>query len=201
MVLGLVLAAGSSTRMGRPKALLPLDGELFVTRCVRVLRDAGVDDVAVVTGTETARVRAALAASGLEARVIENPRREEGQLSSLQAGLSAASPGTRAVVVSLVDTPLATVATAAAVLDAWRRTGAPIVRPARAGRHGHPVVFDRALFGDLQQADPRQGARAVVRAHAAEAIDVAVDDEGAFQDVDTPEDYARLIGSASLEDR
>ena len=68
------------------------------------------------------------------------------------------------------------------------------MRPSVGGRHGHPVVFARSMFDELRAADPAVGAKAVVRAHAANAIDVAVDDAGACQDIDTPEDYERLIG-------
>ena len=84
--------------------------------------------------------------------------------------------------------------TVRAVLDGYRRTGAPLVRPEREGRHGHPVVFDRSLFDDLRRADPQRGAKPVVRAHAAEGLELPVGDDGAFEDVDTPEDYERAFG-------
>jgi molybdenum cofactor cytidylyltransferase len=198
MIAGLVLAAGASTRMGRPKALLRVGEDCFVTRVVRTMIAAGLGDISVVAGDEAARIRAALAAAGLMARVVDHANWRDGQLSSLQAGLLALEPlHADAVVISLVDVPLVSPETMRLVVGAWRKRRAPIVRPARDGRHGHPVLFDRAVFGELLAADPAAGAKAVVRAHATEAVDVAVDDEGAFQDVDTPEDYARLIGSAS----
>jgi molybdenum cofactor cytidylyltransferase len=80
------------------------------------------------------------------------------------------------------------------LIAAQQGSGAPIVRPVSKGRHGHPVIFSRALFGELERADPALGAKPVVRAHAAEMIEVEVDDEGAFADVDTKEDYERWIG-------
>jgi molybdenum cofactor cytidylyltransferase len=193
MVVGIILAAGSSSRMGRPKALLPIGQDLFVTRVCRTLRDAGVDDLVVVAGPEHEAIAAALAAAGLPARVVENRRRDEGQLSSVLAGLAVADrPGVDAVLVHLVDAPLVRPETARAVLDAFLRTHAPIVRPAVGGRHGHPVLFARRVFDDLRRADPAIGAKAVVRARAAEVCDVPVDDEGACRDIDTPEEFARL---------
>jgi len=193
MVVGIVLAAGASSRMGRPKALLPIGGDTFVTRVCRTLLEAGVDDLLVVSGAEHDAVAAALSRAGLPARIVENPRREEGQLSSVLAGLAVADrPGVDAVLVHLVDAPLVRPDTARAVLDAFQRTHAPIVRPAVGGRHGHPVLFARRLFDELRRADPSVGAKAVVRAHAAEICDVPVDDEGACQDIDTPEEFARL---------
>ena len=195
MVVGIVLAAGASSRMGRPKALLPIDGDTFVTRVCRTLLDGGVDDLVVVAGAEHEAVAAAVATAGLPARIVENTHRDEGQLSSVLAGLAVADrPGVDAVLVHLVDAPLVLAGTARAVLEAFVRTHAPIVRPDVHGRHGHPVLFARRVFDDLRRADPVVGAKAVVRAHAAEICNVPVDDEGACRDVDTPEDYARLAG-------
>jgi molybdenum cofactor cytidylyltransferase len=195
MVVGIILAAGASSRMGRPKALLPIGEDTFVTRVCRTLLAAGVDDLVVVAGADRDAVAAAVAASGLPARIVENPHREEGQLSSVLAGLAVADrPGVDAVLVHLVDAPLVRPGTARAVLDAFRRTHAPVVRPAVGGRHGHPVLFGRRVFDDLRRADPSIGAKAVVRAHAEDVADVQVDDEGACQDIDTPEDFERLLG-------
>jgi CTP:molybdopterin cytidylyltransferase MocA len=193
MVVGIVLAAGASSRMGRPKALLPIGDDTFVTRVCRTLLEAGVDDLVVVAGAEHGPVAEAVSRAGLPARVVENPRRDEGQLSSVLAGLAVADrPGVDAVLVHLVDTPLVRPETARAVLDAFLRSHAPIVRPSAGGRHGHPVLFARRVFDDLRRADPAIGAKAVVRARAAEVLSVAVDDEGACRDIDTPEDLARL---------
>jgi molybdenum cofactor cytidylyltransferase len=195
MVVGIVLAAGASSRMGRSKALLPIGRDTFVTRVCRTLLEAGVDDLVVVSGAERDEVTAAVSRAGLSARVIENTRRNEGQLSSVLAGLAVADrPGVEGVLVHLVDAPLVSAETAAAVIAAFRRTRAPIVRPAVGGRHGHPVLFARRVFDDLRRADPAIGAKAVVRAHAAEVHDVPVDDEGACRDIDTPEDFARFVG-------
>jgi molybdenum cofactor cytidylyltransferase len=196
MVVGIILAAGASSRMGQPKALLPIGQDSFVTRVCRTLLEAGVDDLVVVAGPEHAAVAEAVRVAGLTVRVVENPRRDDGQLSSVLAGLAVADrPGVDAVLVHLVDAPLVRPETVRAVLDAFRRTHAPVVRPAVEGRHGHPVLFSRQVFDDLRRADRAVGAKAVVRAHAADVCDVPVDDEGACQDIDTPEDYARLAGA------
>jgi molybdenum cofactor cytidylyltransferase len=198
MIPAIVLAAGESSRMGRPKALLPAPGgsESFLDRMTRVLREGGVEEVIVVLGRDADAIRAALPESPRQMRVVENHARGASQLSSLLVGLDAADrPGVRAVLVAPVDLALLSADTVRALLDAYRRTpGVPIVRPASNGRHGHPVIFDRALFQELRHADPGSGARSVVHAHGAQALDVAVPDEGAFVDIDTPDDYARNIG-------
>lgn len=197
MIPAVILAAGTSSRMGRPKALLPAgtSGESFLSRIVTTVRAAGVADVVVVAGAEADLVQDTISASGLGVRLIVNPDYARGQLSSLLAALAIVDrPGVRALLVTLVDVPLVSAATVRAVIEAYRRSGAPVVRPVKNGRHGHPVIFDRAVFGELRLADPAVGARAVVRARAAEVIDVPVEDEGAFLDIDTPEEYARAIG-------
>jgi molybdenum cofactor cytidylyltransferase len=179
--------------MGRAKAALPLgEGDTFLTRIVRTFLDAGVDDVVVVVGHEAKAIVSSFAASGLPARFVVNPEYDRGQLSSLVIGLGVVDrPGIAAALVTLVDVPLVTAATVRAVIDCYRRTHAPVVRPTSGARHGHPLLIDRMLFDELRAADPAGGAKAIVRAHAASAGDLAIDDEGAFLDIDTVEDYTR----------
>jgi molybdenum cofactor cytidylyltransferase len=206
MIPAIVLAAGKSSRMGRTKALLPVgsSNETFLARIIRVLRDGGIDRIIVVIGGDAAAVRASLPrdlpraeSTGASLAAVENPHYEDGQLSSLLVGLAAVEQrydDVEAVMVTLVDLPLISPPTVRAVLDAFRATpGAPLVRPRRGNRHGHPVIFNRSIFAELRRSDPSQGAKPVVRAHAAEEVNVDVDDDGAFIDIDTPEDYARLI--------
>jgi molybdenum cofactor cytidylyltransferase len=204
MTPAIVLAAGLSTRMGgRAKALLPVDAsDTFLTRIVRTFLDAGVDDVVVVIGHERDAVAAALASSGLSARTVVNAAYATGQLSSVIAGLSVVDrPGVAAALVTLVDVPLVTSVTVRAVLEHYRHTRAPIVRPTSGGRHGHPVLIDRELFGAVRAADPGAGLKPIVRAHASTGGDVAVNDPGAFVDVDTPEEYESLIRSGGADGR
>ena len=196
----IVLAAGKSTRMGRVKANLPLGpvgrvkDDTFLTHVVRTLHDAGIDDVVIVVGHEKDAVLGSFAASGLSARFVENTDYESGQLSSLLAGLRVVDrPGVVAALVTLVDVPFVSAATVRAVIDRYHKTHAPVVRPARKGRYGHPMLFDRALFDQLRHADPGEGAKPVVRAHATPNGEVEVDDEGAFGDIDTPEEYERAL--------
>ena len=195
----IVLAAGRSSRMGRAKATLPAgDGHTFLTRIVRTFLDADVDDVIVVVGHDADAIAASFSESGLPARFVVNRDYDRGQLSSLLAGLDVIDrPGVTAVLVTLVDVPLVSSATVRAVIDGYRRTRAPIVRPTSGARHGHPLLIDRSIFGALRAADPSTGAKPIVRAHATAAGDIAIDDEGAFTDIDTEEDYRRTISSSS----
>jgi molybdenum cofactor cytidylyltransferase len=195
--------------MGQAKAALPLGqtGETVVSRVVRTLLDGGAPEVIVVAGAHIDAVRAAMpafaeATAGKpgrpRVRVIEHLGWERGQLSSLIAGLDAIdTPLVEAALVTLVDVPLVQASTVAAVIEAWRRTRAPIVRPAAGDRHGHPVIFDRSVFADLRAADPNTGAKAVFTIHRDRIVNVEVNDAGAFEDIDTPEDYQRVVGLES----
>jgi CTP:molybdopterin cytidylyltransferase MocA len=196
MLVAIILAAGDSTRMGRPKALLTdPDGRPFAARVVRTFAEAGISDIFVVTGRDHAAVAEALAAdrSPVGAALVNNPDPSRGQLSSLLTGLEAAvARRADAVLVTLVDVPMVRASTIRAVVDAWADCRAPIVRPAIGDRHGHPVLFDRAVFDELFRAPLAEGAKSVMRAHAGDVLNVPVEDEGCLADVDTPDDYDAL---------
>ena len=192
MLSGVILAAGDSSRMGSPKALLSTpDGRTFVVSIADTFARAGLDDTFVVTGRDHDQIAAAL--SDVPVRVVRNPDPARGQLSSLLTAMeTAVRPETEALVVTLVDVPLLSVDTVRLVVSEWRRTRAPVVRPAIGGRHGHPVVFDRRVFEELRQAPLDAGAKVVVRRYAAELLNVPVTDTGCLIDVDTPRDYEAL---------
>lgn len=196
MVRAIVLAAGESRRMGQPKAGLRVrpGGPTFVAALVQVLQAAGLGEVTVVAGAHPDAVRQALeSVTGVQ--LLLNPDWPSGQLSSLLTALAALeTPELEAVVVALVDSPFVRPATVRRLLERWRETGAPIVRPALDGRHGHPVIFDRATFEDLRAAPLDRGAKAVLTARAAELLDVEVDDPGVLADIDTPDDYDTAVG-------
>ena len=192
-----ILAAGDSSRMGAPKAALvtPDSGDSFIARIVRTLRAADVEDLVIVTGRHHDAVLEALARDRVmpSPRIVRNPDPSRGQLSSLLAGMDAVlTARTEALMMTLVDVPLVRVSTVIAVIDEWRRSRAPIVRPAIGDRHGHPVIFDRAVFDEIRRAGLDVGAKSVVRAHEHEIVNVPVDDEGCVRDVDTPADYDEM---------
>ena len=196
MVRGIVLAAGASSRMGTPKAalLLTRDGDTFLSRLLRRMIAAGMPDIVVVTGATPDVVRMAAGPSRLPVRFAHNEHWQHGQLTSLLAGLRP-RPGdmVEAALVTLVDAPLVSVATIERLVHAWRISRAPIVRPARGEVHGHPVIFDSAVFAELRAADPAVGAKAVVRSYADQIVNVPVEDDGAFIDIDTPAEYATAL--------
>lgn len=188
MIGAIVLAAGSSTRMGRQKAELPSGPgrRTFVETIVATLETAGVSTVRVVVapGRETGCFKD-----------VVNPDPAAGMLSSLLCGLRALPPGLEAVVVWPVDHPLVERDTVVSMIDAFRNRQAPIVVPTHDGRRGHPVLFAARVLHELFTADVTRGAAAVVHAHE-DRLELAVADRGVLHDIDTPEDYARVIGVA-----
>ena len=181
--------------MGRTKATLPLEsGETFIARILRTFREADVEDVVIVVGHDAQAVMAAVEAAGLGARLVVNEAYESGQLSSVLAGLSVVDrPGVEAVLLTLVDVPLVTSTTVRAVVKRYRDRKPPVVRPVDGTRHGHPILLDRSLFEKLRAASPEAGMKPIVRACASGAGDVSVQDEGAFLDIDTPDEYERVV--------
>lgn len=166
-----------------PKALLRTrEGDTFLERAVARAAAVHADPVLVVTGAHPLPMPEG-------ARAVHNPDWPRGQLSSLQVALRELEPQPiDALLVVLVDHPLVEAATFDRLVETFATTSAPLVRPAHAGRRGHPIVIARALFPELLAADPDAGARPVFLRHAAEAVDVAVDDAGILADLDTPAD-------------
>lgn len=199
MVAGIILAAGRSTRMGAPKALLTCpDGRTFVRTLADALREGGVDASCVVGRAEDDALQQEVDAIEAGPRFVVNEDADTGgQLSSLVAGLRKADrPGVRAIMVVPVDAPLVTAETVATLIAVFGATGAPIVRARYHGQNGHPVIFSRALFDELRHADPAVGAKAVLRAHASAIVNVDVTDPGVVADVDTPDDYRTLFSGS-----
>lgn len=188
-----MLAAGSSSRMGRAKALLPYGGSTFLECVLGVLEAAGVDAVRVVVGRDGDGLRAATPALPDDAWV-ENPTPDDGMLSSARLGVCALPAGTEAFFLWPVDHPLVRAATVSALLATWRARRAPVVVPRHRGRRGHPVLFDASTIPEILSAPDDAGARHVVAAHANDRIELEVADAGILADIDTPEAYEEAFG-------
>ncbi len=186
---GIVLAAGESRRMGYPKPLLEIGSRTFIEQIAETML-AVVPRLVIVIGAHRERVRAAIPRDARIA-IAENPDYLRGQLSSLKVGLGAIQPDSAGAIVHLGDHPMVRVETFRAIVDSYNRTGKPIVVARHDGRRGHPVIFDRSLFGELMSAPEEDGARYVVNADASRVAYVDLDDPGINLDLDTPADLAR----------
>jgi len=178
-VAAVVLAAGSSTRMGENKLFLRVEGETLIVRAVRRAAAAGLDPVVVVLGHEAERVRGEL--HGLACRTVVNADHASGQASSFRAGIGALPIGTPAAVVLLPDMPAVTAEMIAAIVACHRQT-AP------------PTLYDRSLFDEIRSGDVL--GREVVRRHRAQARVVAWPADR-LADLDEPGDVLRLRAGVS----
>jgi molybdenum cofactor cytidylyltransferase len=191
------MAAGASSRMGRPKALLELEGETFLERLIGLL-SPHCSPVLVVLGHQAETVRAGLKRAA-EATFVLNPDFRRGQLSSLQCGLRELPPDAEGVLFTLVDLPAVRAATVELLARQARLLAAPwLVIPRHQGRRGHPVGCSRELIDELLELPVDAQARMVVHRHLERACYVEVDDPGILRDVDDPAAYLDLLqGSPS----
>lgn len=191
---GVVLAAGRSARMGSPKALLDFLGVPFIVRILEALEALEVKTRAVVLGPDAPRILPVIAAHNC--MIVENPAPETGPIASLRGALRALQPLLpTAVLVWPVDLPHVRVSTVERVIEAYRRDPGQVVVPTFAERRGHPVIWGSGLFAELLEntAATREGARAVLHDHEAQVVSVPVDDPAVIDQVNTPEDYERLV--------
>lgn len=201
-VVPVVLAAGASRRMGQPKALLDFDGacalELILATCSR----AGLGTPVVVVGPERDRIAARVDLS--LARVVTNPARERGQTSSVQVGLRALPDDAGAFLLWPVDHPVVADADVIALAECWatraaRGAGGPaIVALSCQGRRGHPILLSRALIPEIlalpdDAGEGSETVRDVIRRNQARSFYVPTEDEAVLCDLDTPEDYHRML--------
>lgn len=189
-VTAVVLAAGESRRMGRPKQLLSWGETTILGRTLHNLQQSDVDDILVVSGHRAEEVAAIAHERGV--RTVHNPDYAEGEmLSSLQAALPHLPRKADAVLVMLADQPLVDAPLINAILDAYRDGAADLVAPAYRGRRGNPVLIGRRYFDELATLPWGDAPRTLLRRHAAALHLVPVDSEAILLDIDRPQEYRR----------
>jgi molybdenum cofactor cytidylyltransferase len=187
---GILLAAGSSSRLGQPKQLLTFHGVPLIRHVAEQALASRLASLTVVVGHRAADVRAAL--SDLAVDVVENPSYAQGQSTSLRVGLLNFPRDHTAALILLVDQPFVDATLIDRLIGLYEESGAMIVAPQVAGRRGNPVVFDRALFPELLTVVGDTGARDVISRHRDRLATLELPDDQAFQDVDTWEDYQKI---------
>jgi molybdenum cofactor cytidylyltransferase len=184
----LILAAGGSTRLGKPKQLLPYLGKTLVEHAVATALASCADEVTVVVGAEECAVREKLA--DLPVRIVSNADWAEGMGSSIRCGVGALMSETACVVIMLCDQPHVTSALIRDLVDRHFKTGAPIVASSYDGVKGAPSAFGASLFQDLKSLKGDAGARDLIRKSPVPVESVPFD--GGNLDVDVEEDIRRL---------
>ncbi len=198
MIAGIILAAGASSRMGSPKALLDYRGETFIERLVRVL-SLVCHPVTVVLGYHAAAIRTCI---GDAASVVINPAPERGQLSSLQTALAALPPDAEGFLFTPVDSPAVEIETVERLAAEFRRRDPatllviPRVQTPSGPKRGHPIFAARAIAEDLLALPATAMASDVIHRHIPETLYVDVNDPGILTDIDDRESYRRLSEAA-----
>lgn len=190
MVVAVILAAGSSTRMGKPKLVLPVEGKPVLQRVLEAVRKSRAEGSVVVLGANEDEIRKKVRFHG--EKVVVNRRPSDGMSSSLRLGVESVGKDTDAVMVVLGDMPLLSVDTLDRLIGAYDASKAKVVIPTCLGRRGNPVIIDRRLFQQLMKLHGDVGAKSVIAANEVSVLEVPVDDNGVLADVDDPADYQRL---------
>jgi len=199
---GIILAAGESTRFGKPKQLLDWRGQPFVRAVARTALEAGLNPVIVVTGAHAGQVEDAL--GDLPVTTVRNPEWREGQAGSIRAGIhalgspmgSARSGAVGSAIFLLVDQPQVTMSVLSALMEAHTHDIHAVIAPLVVDRRANPILFDRVTFGDLLRLQGDVGGRGIFDKHRVEYL--PWHDDRLLLDVDTPEQYARLLEDETL---
>ena len=193
MIAAVVLSAGESSRMGQPKALLPIDGQTFIEKIVGALKHTNVGKVLVILGHNAEEMRRRI--EPLPVEILINPDYKLGQLSSLQVAVRYLEnvADCDGMLVHLVDHPYIDATLVKIMIERFHSGDNLIVVPRYGTKRGHPVIFSRKLFGELLAAPMDQGAKFVVNAHSDDTLEIDTDDIGITVDIDTPELYKQHV--------
>lgn len=190
MICAIVLAAGDSLRMSRPKPLLELNGKTFLEVICNNIRSGGISDITVVLGRHARAIKMGWPSDG--ERVVVNPQVKDGQISSLRVALKRLPVDAESVLVMLVDQPLVNLSTYRNVVDCWKHNADSIVIPRFGGKRGHPVVLPRSVWPLCLECPADIGLHWVIHHESVKVIDLEVSDKSILKDIDTPDDYKKI---------
>jgi len=191
MTCAIILAAGRSRRMGRPKLLLPFAGSTAIARVVDAFLGVPIDLTLVVIRPGDQQIRAALGARPIS--FAENPDPQGDMLSSVRCGLRALPPAAKVIFVSPADQPSLEPALIREMLAAFQTAGRGILVPACAGRRGHPLAFDACYCQEILSSHDGVGLRGFVQSHADEVLEWPTSNSAVLEDLDTPADYQAAL--------
>jgi len=193
-IAGIILAAGEASRFGEPKQLLQWKGEPFVRAVAQTALQAGLSPVIVVTGAHAEQVEAAV--HDLEVTTVHNNSWQIGQGSSIKEGVRSLPRECGGAIFLLADQPQVNTSVLLALKEKHTEGLYPIVAPMIIDRRGNPVLFDRDTFPDLMAIEGDTGGRAIFHKHRVEYL--PWHDDALLLDIDTPEQYQRLIANGDL---
>lgn len=191
MISGIVLAAGESKRMGKPKQLLSFGGATILEHVVDNLRQCRIGEIIIVLGHEWQRIAARF--DNRPVRMVINPDYRMGMGTSLAQGILSADEKAQAFLVALGDQPLVRVDIVNALIDAYQRGGKGIAIPSFEGLPGHPVIFDKKYRQDLLRLQGDVGGKDVVKSHPEDVLHIEVDSASVIYDIDDWDDYQKQL--------
>jgi molybdenum cofactor cytidylyltransferase len=193
MISGILLAAGESSRMqGSFKPLLKWGKRTVIGECVHQMRNSQLAEIFVVLGHREMEIRQTLSGSGVQYGINEDYRR--GMLSSIKTGLALISPNEDAALIALVDQPMITKEVIDTLINAFNSGEKGIALPTYQGKRGHPIIVSAKYFEEIMQLDEdsAEGLRQFIDQHRGDTLEVPVSTQAVIEDIDLPEDYARL---------
>ena len=191
MIWAMILAAGESKRMGKPKLLLSFGEKTMIEAVIGNAVQSKAENILVVLGSDQEKIEEKI--KDLPVKVVFNPNFREGMLSSAQTGFQALPEDAQAVLVFLGDQPAISHAIIDKVIDAYNRTKKGIVLPVFEGNRGHPVLIDMKYRGEVEKLSADVGLRGVVYSHPEDVQEVEVESPSILRDIDDAEDYDREL--------
>lgn len=193
MINAIILAAGQSQRMGKPKPLLKFEDKTFLEQIISVLKLSDADRVTVVLGAEAETIKKSIDLSGTN--VVINKDYQKGQLSSLIVAIKDTPDETEVILVCLVDNPFITRKVVNEIITKFKETNKPIIVPVFNKERGHPTLFSKSLFNELLNAPEEQGARYVLYSNEEKILELETSESGILIGIDTPADYKFRFGA------
>ncbi len=190
-IAAIVLAAGESRRMGRPKMLLPFKGKPMITHVIENIRKAGIENISVVIGAEKEKLPALL--KELSVNFCINNEYQQGMLSSVICGIRSLPENVMAIFVFPGDQPLISTDTITNILQKRNSSGKGIFIPVYGNRRGHPVLIDARYRARILDLDPHEGLRSLAALYPDDVCEVETNDPGILKDFDTYEEYLNEI--------
>jgi molybdenum cofactor cytidylyltransferase len=196
MINAVILAAGESKRMGKPKPLLKFKDKTFLEQIISVLKSSDIDTITVVLGAEAENIQKSIDLS--DTNVLRNNNYQRGQLSSLIAALENIPEDTEAILLCLVDSPFITKNLVNNIIARFKQTTGPIIVPVFNNQRGHPTLFANSLFNELLNAPEDQGARYVLYSNEDKVTELQTSEPAARIGIDTAADYKSHFGQDPL---
>jgi len=189
----ILLAAGASKRFGSPKLLLPLGNSTILEQSVDNLLNSKVTEITVVIGYHAHEARRIIASKPV--KIVVNRLYRQGMSTSLRAGLGMVNSHAAAVMIALADLPFIPTATVNTLIEAFKYSNRGIIVPVHNSRRGHPVIFSIKYKEELSQLTGDMGGREIIRRHSDDVLEVAVNSESIYQDIDNLMSYQSYIKS------